>query len=194
MINIVKSNFIRATNFEKKKKTIFNVLALRTFPNSTGGSFFCQINAQQTALPAAQPISPTRYITGPSFPQRGYVPAQRPQQYQPPYQQSFTPPGVRFEQGFQPTFYTPGGFQQQQSRPQTPSTYYQPSYQPSYQQSQPSQPSQPSQQPQRVQNGYQAGYQSGFQTGYQQNIYPIGEQKPIYNGYTPTQQVYRYRN
>ncbi|XP_031635706.1 CLIP domain-containing serine protease 14D-like [Contarinia nasturtii] len=166
------------------------VMALRSYPNSTGGGFFCQIYAQVSPLPAPQSATQTRYITGPSFPQRVY-PAQRQQQYPPSYQPGYTQQGVRYEQGFQPTYYAPARFPAQ-SRPQPA---YQPSYSPAIPYQQPAVTYQESQPVYRgYQSGYQTGYQTTYQTGYPQNVYPINQQqKPIYNSptYSPTQQVYQ---
>lgn len=184
--------------------------ALRTYLNSTGGSFFCQIYAKQSAQPAAQPISPTQYIQGPSFPIRGnYVPATPqaqtyPQTYQ-NYPPTYTQQGVQYQQGFQPSSQYYGGRFQDQGRPvyqqpyyvrpayQNQNQVYRPIYRPTYQQISPGgvlQQISPTNQPVAVVNN---GYQPTYQPGYQQNVYPIEAQKPVYTGpsYQPTQQVYQ---
>lgn len=186
-----------STERKMRNKFSFNNSALRSFPNSTGGSFFCQIYAQQSALPAPQPVSPPRYVPGQAFPQRVYVPVQsRPQQYPPSYPAGYTQQGVRYEQGFQPTYYTPARFPVQ-ARPQP---IYPPSYTPAVTYQQPAvtyqQPTVTYQEARPGYTGYQSGYQSGYQTtyqtGYPANVYPA---KPVYTNpsYTPTQQVYRYK-
>lgn len=66
-------------------------LALRTFPNTTGGRFFCQVNAQQVALPAPRPVNPSQWVIGSSFPTQNVPPQQspviiyRPPSYAPAY-------------------------------------------------------------------------------------------------------------
>lgn len=214
-MDILFDLYIVYTNFEYP----FYDIALRTFANTTGGRFFCQVSAQQSALPAPRPVTPGGWVTGPSFPQRpSYVssPAQgpiaiyRPQQT-PAYQGGFQP-----SQSFPP--YTPqqSGYPQQpyysrpvpvpqpvQSQPTvqparpSPSPVYAPSWQPSYSPSySPSyQPGYPSYQPAQpaqspsAQPAPQPVY-GGYVGGYQ-NGYQIYPAQQGFPGYTPTQQVYQ---
>lgn len=188
---MAKCDFIHLSNLN-----IHYDLALRTFPNSTSGRFFCQVSAQQSALPAPRPVTPGGWVTGPSFPQRpSYVssPAQgpiaiyRPQQspaYQSGFQPSQTyPPYTPQQSGYpqQPYYSRPVPAPQpppqpvqstptiQPARP-APSPVYAPSWQPSYSPS------------------YAPSYQPGYPT-YQpaQPAQPVQASppapQPVYGGY-----------
>lgn len=167
------------------------MIALRSYTNSTGGGFFCQIHAQPAPLPALQPVSPSRFISsGQSFPQRSvsYVPVQQTsQQYVPVYQSGFQPSyqpgysqqtyqsGSRGQQSYQSPYYVQGSYRpvpvsqsQPQPQPQPPtqvqaSPQSRPSFQPAYQ---------------------QPGYQPVYQQSYPASSSTIQQsQPPAYNGY-----------
>lgn len=199
--------FVECTDLKNEWKNTVIDLALRSFANSTGGRFFCQINAQQTPLPAPQPVSPSRFITaGQSFPQRpvSYVPAQQTsQQYLPAYQSGFKPSsfqpgysqqsyqnGNRVQQSYQtPGYYIPASsYRPQQVQPLPPQGQTQtqaqvqvqvrPSYQASYQ------------------PAYQPGYQASYQPGYQASYQPAYQrpQQPSYNSYQSGYQSDSYQS
>lgn len=170
-------------------------LALRSLSNSTGGLFFCQIYAQQTALPAQQPVPQSQFTTGTPFPQRpSYVqPSTLP--HPPPYQPLYVTPNQPVNRpaysqvSYQPTPYQQGTFQQgtfQQG------IFQQGSFQPMYNGGRFSPQARPA--PYQPVQGYQPSPQSiqSYQTPPHPIYYQQGQ--PIYyqNGYQSSYQGQRF--